>query len=73
VRVSHFGEHLGTCARVRARARVCTRVSFAITFAHTLGLNAASILGHEHGAVVIRVELAPMVTAKPETRQPAAH
>ncbi len=49
------------------RARVCERV----TFAHTLGLSAASILGHEHGAVV-QIELAPAATAKPETRQPTA-
>ena len=28
VRVPHFGEHLGTCARVRARLRACTCKQF---------------------------------------------
>ena len=43
------------------RAGVCERAFFA----HTLGLGAASILGHEHGAVVFHVDLAATTTAVP--------
>ena len=50
------------------RKRVCEREFFV----HTLRLGAASILGHEHGAVVFHVDLAPVATAKPETRKPTA-
>ena len=67
VRVPHFGEPLGTCARVHARVRVR-----AVFFAHTFGLSAASKLTHEHAAVVFVNKLAPMATEKPETREPTA-
>ena len=70
VRVPHFGEHLGTCARLRARARVHVRAVF---FAHTFSPSAASKLSHEHAAVVFLNELAPTATEKPETREPTAH
>ena len=69
LRVPHFGEHLGTCSRVRARAPARVRVVF---FAHTFGLSAASKLGHEHAAVFFLNELALTATQKPETREPTA-
>ena len=65
VRVPHFGEHLGTCARVHARVHVQ-----AVFFAHTFSPSAASKLSHEHAAVVFLNELAPTATEKLETREP---
>jgi hypothetical protein len=48
------------------RAGVCERAFYA----HTLSLSAASIIDHEHRAVVIHVDLAPRATEQAETREP---
>ena len=58
------------CTRTCARARVHVQAVF---FAHTFSPSAASILSHEHRAVVIHVDLAPTATEQADTREPTAH